>query len=192
MTSHPSSSPEMFVFPDGELPASLECQVLSFQRITWPEGFSGELRLRDWIHNPAHHPMHFVLAERGVLVSYVGVLWKHLQHAGETYKTYGLSGALTYPAFRRQGNARRLVDTATSYIRQSDADIGLFTCAPALRSFYSATAWISMDSAALFGGPRSDPSLSDELTMMGFFSEKGRSGRPSFEAQPIYFDDDLW
>jgi hypothetical protein len=28
--------------------------------------------------------------------------------------------------------------------------------------------------------------------MMGFFSEKGKRFRASFESTPVFFDDDLW
>ncbi len=130
---------EQLVVPHGQLPSHLECQVLSFTRVHWWEGFSGDLRLRDWIHRPEQHPFHFVLAENRVLISYVGVIWKYLEHAGERYKTYGLSGVFTYPAFRCQGYGSRLVEEATEHIRRSDADIGLFTCDPSLRDFYGAS-----------------------------------------------------
>ncbi len=74
---------ELATYAGEELPAGLTCQVLSFQRIEWVEGFVGENRLRDWIHRPEQHPTHVVLVEAGVLVSYAGVLWKYLEHAGE-------------------------------------------------------------------------------------------------------------
>lgn len=149
-------------------------------------------RLRDWIHRPEQHPAHFVLVENGVLISYAGVLWKELEHAGAVYKTYGLSGMLTYPAFVRRGYGSRVVAAATAYIRGSDADVGLFTCAPHLKDFYSASGWIPMEGAVLLDGPRSASYPSDELVMMGFFSEKGTRGRSAFASMPIYFDDDLW
>ncbi len=183
---------EQLIYSAGELPADLACQVLSFQRIVWPEGFSGELRLRDWIHRSDQHPMHFVLAEEGVLISYVGVLWKDLEHAGENYKTYGLSGVLTYPAFHSQGYGARLVAAATEYIVQADADIGLFTCHPGLRDFYAACGWILTEGAVLLGVPRNSPYRSEELTMMGFFSAKGKTERATFESEPIYFEADIW
>jgi hypothetical protein len=183
---------EMLSYTEAELPPDLKCQVLSFQRIHWPGGFSGVNRLRDWIHNPEQHPTHFVLVEGGVLISYTGVLWKDLEHAGGVYRTYGLSGVLTYPAFGRQGFGSKVVAAATAYIRGSDADAGLFTCAPRLKDFYAASGWIPMEDVELFGGPRSDPYPNDELVMMGFFSEKGESGRPAFASRPIYFDGDLW
>lgn len=183
---------ELVTYTGEELPADLKCQVLSFQRSQWPEGFVGVNRLRKWIHLPEQHPTHFVLVEDGVLIGYAGVLWKYLQHAGEVYKTYGISGVLTYPAFRRQGYGSRVVAAATAHIRGSDADIGLFTCAPHLKDFYSASGWIPREGAVLLGGPRAAPYPSEELTMMGFFSEKGKRGRSVFASMPIYFDGDLW
>ncbi len=183
---------ELVVCPGEVLPADLKQQVLVCQRIQWPSSFTGPHRQRDWINHPHHHPTHFLLVDDGMVVSHVGVVWKVLEHAGEAYTTYGLSGVLTAPAFRRQGHGRRLVDAASEHIRRSDADIGLFMCPPNRRAFYAASGWIPMERTALLGGPRSTPYPSQELTMMDFFSEKGRRGRPTFEGRPIYFDDDLW
>jgi GNAT superfamily N-acetyltransferase len=183
---------KLLMYAGDELPEDLTCQVLSFQRIQWPEGFVGLNRLRKWIHHAEQHPTHFVLVENGVLISYAGVLWKYLTHAGEVQKTYGLSGVLTFPAFARQGYGRRVVAAATTHIRESDADIGLFTCAPYLKDFYSASGWTPMEGAVLLGGPSSAPYPNDELVMMGFFSGKGRRGHTAFASKPIYFDDDLW
>ncbi len=183
---------ELMTFPGEVLPADLKRQVLTCQRVQWPSGFVGQDRERDWIIRPHHHPTHFLLVKDGVLMSHVGVVWKVLQHEGETYTTYGLSGVLTVPAFRRQGHGRTLVDAATEHIRRSEADIGLFMCPPNRRAFYAASGWIPMDQTTLLGGPRSAPYPSGELTMMDFFSEKGKRGRSAFEGQCIYFDDDLW
>ncbi len=184
---------ELVTFADDELPSDLKCQILSAHRIEWPGNYAGENRLRDWIQRPWFHPVHLVLAERGVLIAYAGVAWKHLEHAGATYKTYGLSGVYTYPAFRRQGYGRRVVDATTARIRASDADVGLFICVPGLTGFYAASGWELMEQAKLFAGPRSAPRREEEdRVMMGFFSEKGRRDRHHFEASPIYFDDDLW
>ncbi len=183
---------ELLSYTGKELPANLKCQVLSFQRIQWPEGFVEENRRRDWIHHAEQHPTHFVLVENGVLISYAGVLWKYLEHAGELHKTYGLSGVLTYPAFGRQGYGSGVVAAATAYIRGSDADVGLFTCAHHLKDFYMASKWNPMEGAVLLGGPSSAPYPNEDLVMMGFFSAKGKCGRSAFASMPIYFDDDLW
>lgn len=183
---------ELVKFADDQLPADLRSQILSLHRAQWPDGYVGELQGRDWIQRSWFHPSHFALVEDGVVISYTGVVWKHLTHADEMYKTYGLSGVVTHPAFRRQGHGRRIVDAATDAIRRTDADIGLFTCAPEHQEFYAASGWLPMAGTVLFGGPRSAPYPSDERTMMGFFSEKGKRGRTAFASVPISFDDDLW
>lgn len=183
---------ELLTFDDGELPAELRRQILAAHRREWPQGFAGPLRSRDWIQPARFAPNHFLLVDLSALVSYVGVVAKPLEHAGETYRTYGLSGVWTDPASRRQGHGRRLVAAATERIRGSNADIGLFVCPPARRGFYEAAGWTPMDAAALFGGPRSNSRRCEELTVMGFFSEKGERGRRTFAAEPIFFDDELW
>jgi hypothetical protein len=45
-------------FDDESFPIELKAQVLSFLRLRWPEGFSGDLRYRDWITRPEHLPYH--------------------------------------------------------------------------------------------------------------------------------------
>ena len=184
---------ELLTFADDELPSGFRCQILSAHRIEWPGNYAGEHRLRDWVQRPWFRPVHLVIAEGGVLIAYAGVARKALEHAGETYNTYGLSGVYTYPAFRRQGYGRRVVDAATDLIRASDADVGLFICAPELAGFYAASGWELMAGTELYGGPKAAPWREEEdVVMMGFVSEKGKRDRTRFEASPIYFDDDLW
>jgi GNAT superfamily N-acetyltransferase len=183
----------LLVFSDDELPATLREQILGAHRREWPNGYEGEHRGRSWIQRPWFHPTHVLLVDDGRLIAYAGVVWKVLAHAGETYRTYGLSGVVADPEFRRLGHGRRVVDAATTLIRNSDADIGLFTCAPELAAFYAASGWEAMPTAALFGGPADAPTREwAEAVMMGFFSRKGRAARPAFAAEPILFDDDLW
>lgn len=183
---------EPVTFADETLPADLKRQILAAHRREWPEGFDPRQPPRDRIQPARYRPLHFLLVERDLLVSYVGVVRTTLTHAGETYRTYGLSGVCTEPAFRRRGHGRNLVDAATDHIRGSDADIGLFSCPPARRGFYAAAGWTPMDDSPLFGGPKGDPRPSGELTMMGFFSDQGKRGKASFAATPIVFGDEIW
>ncbi|HET7093776.1 MAG TPA: GNAT family N-acetyltransferase [Thermomicrobiales bacterium] len=183
----------LLALPDDALPATLRRQILAAHRREWPNAYVSDHDGRTWIQRPQFHPTHVVLIDDGRLIAYTGVVWKDLRHAGETYRTYGLSGVVTTPAFRRQGHGRRVVEAATRLIRASDADIGLFTCAPGLTTFYAASGWEWMAGAALFGGPAAAPEREwAEQVMMGFFSAKGRAARSGFTAQPILFDDDLW
>jgi len=183
---------ELRFYPSEDLPPDLKWQILSFLRATWPEGFDGELRLRDWISPPADHPSHVVLVENGLLISHAEVVWKYLDHAGETYKAYGLSGVFTYPGLRGQGYGRQVVDAGTKIIRASDADIGIFHCAPSLEPFYAKSGWIPMPGTTTWVGPKSAPVVGDELLMMLFLSEKGWRGRPAFERELFYFGEYTW
>lgn len=185
---------ELLIFPDDDFPPEYRCQVLAFLRVQWPEGFLGENRLRNWITRPAYHPVHFILAEAGLVISHAEVVWKHLEHAGDIYKTYGLTGVFTFPSFRGQGYGLQVITAATGYIRsRSDADVGMFHCAPDLKRFYMKAGWIPMESTITYIGPRQNPVEARELRMMQFFSEKGRFGREAFERLPVFFDeDDTW
>ena len=180
----------LLTYSASELPLGLKCQILSFLRITWPEGFMGENRLRDWISRG--DAQHILLVENGILISHTEVKWKYLDHAGVTYNVYGLSAVLTYPAFRGQGYGRQVVAAGTAFIEATDADIGMFHCAPSLKDFYSACGWIPMEHTKTLVGDTDCPEVSDELMMMQFFSSKGKRGRASFERDPVYFGEDTW
>ncbi len=118
---------ERVIYPAEELPPHLKCQVLSFIRMVWPDGFVGPNRLRSWITGTDQHPVHIMLVEKGLLISQVEVVWKYLEHCGETYKAYGLTGVLTYPSFRGQGHGRAVVDAGTEYLQNSVGKFNSFT-----------------------------------------------------------------
>ena len=180
------------ILPSDEIPPHLKCQILSFLRIMWPEGFVGKNRLRDWISSPENHSVSIVLVEHDILISHTEVVWKYLDHAGENYKAYGLSGVFTYPAFRRQGYGKRIVEKGTAYIETSDADIGVFHCDKSLKGFYASSGWIPMETAVTFVGAKDSPVISSELMMMRFLSQHGKKGRPAFERAPLYFGEETW
>ena len=70
--------------------------------------FRGENCLRDWTSKPELHPVTFLLEEEGVLISRLEVVWDVLVHAGEMYRTYGLSGATLTP--NKSGFIPRIVN----------------------------------------------------------------------------------
>ena len=150
----------------------------------------GENSLRNWITRPEHHPISFLLVEASLVISHAQVVWKNLEHCGEIYKTYGITGVLTFPSFRGQGYGLQVIRAATDYIYQSDADIGMFHCEPGLGDFYSQCGWLPMREAITWIGARDHPVRTDELMMMRFFTEKGLRGRGSFESKPVFFDED--
>jgi hypothetical protein len=181
---------ELLVYPQADLPPQMHCQVLTFLRVEWPDGFVGENRLRNWITRIEHHPLSFLMVEDGLVISHAQVVWKYLEHCGETYKIYGLTGVFTFPSFRGQGYGQRTISAATKYIANMDADVGMFHCSPHLEPFYAQASWIPIHGAVTLIGSRADPVQVDELMMMQFFTEKGRRGRESFERMPVFFDED--
>src|SRR5215467_14120273 len=119
---------ELLTYTSAEFPESLKWQAVSFLRVQWPLGFTGENRLRDWVTQEEEHPIHIVLVERGILISHTSVVWKYLDHAGKTYKAYGLTAVFTYPSCRGQGYGSQVTAAGKEYIRQSDADIAMLYC----------------------------------------------------------------
>lgn len=181
---------EQYIYTSTDFPEALKCQALSFLRVEWPGGFMGDNRLRNWITKEADHPIHVVLVEAGLLISHTNVVWKYLEHAGITYKTYGLTGVFTYPSFRGQGYGSQLIAAATAYIQASDGDIAMFHCDPSLRDFYARHGWEALEQATTYLGPNEKFLVDDEVLMMQFLSAKGQQGRASFEREPIYFGSD--
>ena len=182
---------ELFTYTNAEFPENLKWQAVSFLRMQWPGGFTGENRLRDWVTRDDDHPIYIVLVEAGILISHTNVVWKYLEHDGITYKAYGLTGVFTYPSFREQGYGSQIVAAGTEYILKSDADLGMFYCDERLRKFYAQHGWIHMDTSTTFIGTKEHPELiDDEILMMLFLSPMGQLGRQAFENRPIYFGGD--
>ena len=178
-------------YKDSELPDHLKCQIVSFLRVEWPDGFQKENRLRDWITKKEHHALHFVLVEdKNILVSYAGVVWKYLSHAGKTYKMYGLSGVFTYPQFRSKGYGLQLVKAAKKYIDQSDGAIVLMTSR--LKGFYEKADFECMKTMTLFEGTPQRHKKHKENVYMLCLSKKGKSARRDFEKEPVYFGETIW
>lgn len=183
---------QLLVYPQSQLPDYLKWQILSFLRIVWPDGFVGENRLRDWISSEEDYPISFMLVENDILISHAQVLFKYLEHAGEVYKVYGLTGVFTYPTFREQGYGRQVVTLATAYLDASDADIGMVHTGAPTKEFYAKIGWIPMEKAVTLIGSKRNPIASDQVLLMHFLSEKGKIGRDSFEGMPFYFGADIW
>jgi predicted acetyltransferase len=182
---------ELFTFTSAEFPENLKWQAVSFLRVQWPDGFTGENRLRDWVTQEDDHPIHIVLVENNILISHTNVVWKYLDHDGVTYKTYGLTGVFTYPSFRRQGCGGQVVAAGTGYISKSDADIAMLYCDESLKDFYARYGWIHLDQSVSYIEENTQPvRVDDEILMMLFISPKGQRGRAAFETRPIHLHSD--
>jgi aminoglycoside 2'-N-acetyltransferase I len=180
-------------YPDQDLPTHFRWQILSFMRTYWPDGFQGRNELRDWITSPELHPFHFVLSADALVISYAGVVWAVLNHAGEEYKVYGLSGVFTFPAHQGKGFGKQIVTAATNYIKSvGDADAGLLWCEPKNLAFYAKRGWIHLENARTVSTVTGQPFPENELVMMMFLSEKGQQNREAFSREPIAIWESAW
>lgn len=180
------------IYPSEELPPAVKCQILSYVRVEWSWIFEGANRFWDYTKKDTH-PVNVVIVERDVLISHTEVNWRNLAHEGETFKVYGVSAVFTYPAFRREGFGRQVMEATTAYIQASDADVAMLFCAPELVPFYEACGWSLMANNQLSYGPPAEPTLDEGATwLMLFVSDKGRQARPLFEQRPVYIGPYMW
>ncbi|HEX3273108.1 MAG TPA: GNAT family N-acetyltransferase [Ktedonobacterales bacterium] len=189
---------EIIVCPEEELSDNLKTQTLAALRAEWPSAFTGAKAGRTQLNDPALHAMIFSLVVDGQLASHVSVPQKTIVHGGEPYKACGLSGVLTVPAFRGKGYGEQVVRAATEFMEEDGADISLFTCDPALRTFYEHCGWTLLKGASLVGGTRARPFPSaalGKITFGRFFSARAQVRRNDFIGVAIWLDlreGDLW
>lgn len=182
---------EFSEFDDGGFPEGLRSQVLTFLRVTAPEGFEGELRYRDWITRPELEPYHLLYVARGLVVSHLEIIRATLEHEAVEYELRSITGVLTFPSFRHEGWASRLVREAVRRIDVSGADIGIVYCDPALAGLYASCGWSPMERVRTVIGPnREDAAESRELALVRLLSEKGRAGMDRLSASPIWLRDE--
>lgn len=182
--------PDLLNFPSlEELPAHYSQQIRDFIRILWYDGYVHD------VHEPLFpdiwHPHVFALVDGPALFSAATVVWKMIEHAGQQYKTYGLSAVMTYPAFRKKGYGRCVVDAATDAIRTAgDADIAILWTQPTNHDFYALSGWEHPAAiTTLVGEP---PQPFPAYLMMLFVSERARQFRADFENTPVYFGPYSW
>jgi predicted acetyltransferase len=116
-----------------------------------------------------------------------------LNHGGETYKVYGVSGVFTYPAFRKEGFGAQIVEAATRHIDASDADFALLFCLPELEAFYARHGWEVMRGTRISYGKPDAPEVDDHaFTMVRFVSPKGQQVRASLAKSIFYVGPYMW
>ncbi|WP_165547025.1 GNAT family N-acetyltransferase [Kribbella sindirgiensis] len=175
-------------YAPGELPAVLKAQVLSFLRIVWPEGFTGELRYRDWITNPSYEPHHLLYVAGDLVVSHLEIVHVDLPHQGTTYKLAAPTSVLTFPSFRGEGWAGRLVESACRRIEASNADLGLICCDPHNQPFYAKTSgWPTAPEATVVA----DGFPTGQAVLMRLLTPKAQHHQADFRHSPIHLKDEL-
>lgn len=181
----------MLQFKQANCPSYIKEQIISLMRQEWPQAFEDSDVDTLWPDSPETQPTSFVFVENDIVISHLGIPWKHIKHKGQTYKAYGLSEVLTNPLYRRQGFSLRLIKAAFSYIEKNNPDISIFTCEPALVSLYTKGGWTNKQNINLIGGTQNKPFRSDSLglsTMIYLFSDKAKNSLLSFEETDIYLD----
>jgi len=140
-------------YVDADLPDFIRIQVLSFLRIVWPEGFTGPNRFRDWTSRSDLAPYHLIYAGGSQLVSHVEIVTTTVTVNKTPYLVKSPTAVLTFPTFRGEGWAGRLIAAAVSHIDSSGADVGVLTCAPRLIDFYTRLGWTLAGGTAIMAGP---------------------------------------
>lgn len=138
--------------------------------------------------------MHMVIGKSRELIAYAGIICTAIEHQGIAYKCYGLTGVLTFPAFRKKGYGGRLIEAANNLIREdASADIALLWTATHNVRFYAQQGWEPMPNMQTFDGDPAQPTPhNDEVRLMLFLSEKGKQGRDTFEHGQVYVGVESW
>lgn len=176
---------------NAELPDHLRGQILSLIRIQWHEvagDYLGPHALpEEWC------PSHVVGTQGDAILSYAGIVRREIEHAGEVFRTYGLSSVYTFPAVRGRGLGSAVVARATAEIeRAGDGDIGLLFTMPELEGFYRRAGWRAMPTMTCLIGDRARPTTHDAFPMMLFLSANGERHRPAFARGRIYVGAHPW
>ncbi|MGL5943590.1 MAG: GNAT family N-acetyltransferase [Waterburya sp.] len=179
--------PKERTYSQAEFPDVLKWQALAFMRTEWPYIFEEEDKFLTETYEPELDPVHFVITEGDLLISYAAVVRTTLEHAGHIYQVCGFGNMFTFPPHRREGHGHRLLRMATEMIRQSEVDLGILYCDPKIRTFYMLEGWATTGSPTRFGNP-SEYENSEEQRMMIFLSDMGKQNKTDFEKLPLYVD----
>ena len=176
---------EVLSFPEAGVPRALRLQVVALQDEAWPSFRSGGAKPR---HDPALLPISMLLVEDGRVLAALDILSKLVVHRGETYAASGLSTVVTGKAERRKGYARQLIEAAREAMRDSRADIAIFTCDTDLAPVYESAGFNILSGAVLVGGTPADPLPSDrfdKVTLACFFTPRATAHAADFERARI-------
>jgi len=177
--------------PSAQLPLEISLQITSFFRIVWGSDEKGEDRF--WqMTDPEGVVEHFYIAERGVLISHGLVQRLTITHMGQWYDVRGVGGVITYPAFRNEGHAGRVVAALTDNIRASAADLSILFTGENLHPFYGRFGWIPLKREGVYYGDPQQPQLNDTHIMLLPLSEKVKAHLSDFERESMYVGPFTW
>ena len=180
--------PHLSVYAHHAFPAALNWQAVSFMRVAWPSIRLGGHRLGTETYPARYEPVHFVITERDVLISYAALMWLDLPHADTRYRGAAFGNVFTYPAFRGEGDGPRVVDAAAASLDGSAADGALLVCKPHLVRFSSNRGWDVLEGARTRVGTPEASAEHPYRRLMRFLSAQGSQGRLSLTCQPLSID----
>ncbi|RZU13392.1 acetyltransferase (GNAT) family protein [Kribbella rubisoli] len=175
---------------DERLPEVLKAQALSFLRIIWPEGFTGPNRFRDWTSHPDLRPHHLLYAAGSQLVSHLEIITTTVSVGSESYVVQSPTAVMTFPAFRGEGWARRLVAAAVARIDAGQADVGVLTCGPHLADFYSRAGWEIAPGATILAGEDGSAQISDDILLTRSAGPRSAAFKASLREHPMRVADE--
>ena len=182
--------PTLNRYTNRDLPDHYAHQIRDFIRIHWFDAFQYD------VHAPAisdhWSPVYFVVADDPALFSHAAAVTHSVECNGQTYSCGGLSGVLTYPAFRNRGYASQVVQAATDYISNSAFDLALLWTSPDLEHFYGRFGWQHHAAIRTFTGSQTSPEFYDAFVMIRFLSELAAANRADFESHQVYVGPHAW
>lgn len=180
--------PTSAIYSQTDFPEVFKWQALAFMRVAWADAFVAEDKFITQTYPIELQPVHFVVAEGEVLLSYAATMKFTLEHNNCSYKVCGFGNMFTFPPYRREGNGHKVLKLAKNAIEQSDVDVAILFCESNRVSFYESVGWINTPSPTFVADDESSYEIYDEQRMMLFVSDKGNLGKSDFKQQPVYTD----
>lgn len=184
--------PSIQIFDSNKaLPLAFEHQIRAYVRILWHDAYTYDLNAP--LVPDERHPQYVVLAEQHALISAARVNWVTVQYMGEILKIYCLGDVFTYPAFRKQGHAHKVVEAATRLIRSDkSADAAILFTDPVLETLYGQSGWQHIAELNASIGTEDNPEAYPAFAMMLILSDKGISAKAKFASNPIFLPGYGW
>lgn len=181
--------PTHHVYTNDTFPSHLVYQRLSFMRLLWNDDYA-DTPPRTMPLDP-RSVRHEVYVEGDALASSASVIKTTITLGEIALTCYGLSGVMTFPAFRKRGLGGDLRDRVTAYIEaQPDADIGLLWTR--VTPFYEGRGWARILTGERVYGDHTDLEVREETTMMLFLSGRARAMRDEIASGTLYIGEDDW